>query len=32
MGGEHDILIAGREAVKTEVMKLLRAYGSAGKA
>ena len=32
MGGENDILIAGREAVKAEVAKLLRAYGSAGKA
>jgi hypothetical protein len=32
MGGEQDILVAGRGAVKQEVMKLLRAYGSAGKA
>jgi len=32
MGGPHDILIAGREAVKAEVATLLRAYGSAGKA
>jgi ketose-bisphosphate aldolase len=32
MGGENDILIAGREAVKAEVVKLLRAFGSAGKA
>lgn len=32
MGGPNDILIAGREAVKTEVVKLLRAYGSSGKA
>ena len=32
MGGEHDILIAGREAVKAEVAKLLRAFRSSGKA
>ncbi len=32
MGGEQDILMAGGEAVKVEVKKLLRAYGSAGKA
>ncbi len=32
MGGEQDILAAGGEAVKAEVKKLLRAYGSAGKA
>ena len=32
MGGGNDLLVAGREAVKTEVVKLLRAYGSAGKA
>ncbi len=32
MGGERDILVAGGEAVKAEVKKLLRAYGSAGKA
>jgi hypothetical protein len=32
MGGENDILVAGREAVKAEVVKLLRAYGSSGKA
>ena len=32
MGGENDLLVAGREAVKAEVAKLLRAYGSAGKA
>lgn len=32
MGGEQDILVAAGEAVKAEVKKLLRAYGSAGKA
>lgn len=32
MGGEHDILIAGRAAVKAEVAKLLRAFRSSGKA
>ncbi len=32
MGGENDLLVAGREAVKIEVVKLLRAFGSAGKA
>jgi ketose-bisphosphate aldolase len=32
MGGENDLLVAGREAVKAEVVKLLRAFGSAGKA
>jgi ketose-bisphosphate aldolase len=32
MGGENDILIAGREAVKVEVAKLLRAFRSSGKA
>jgi ketose-bisphosphate aldolase len=32
MGGKHDILIAGREAVKAEVVKLVRAFGSSGKA
>jgi ketose-bisphosphate aldolase len=32
MGGENDILVAGREAVKAEVVKLLRAFGSSGKA
>ena len=32
MGGEHDILIAGREAVKVETAKLLRAFRSSGKA
>lgn len=32
MGGENDLLIAGREAVKAEVVKLLRAFGSSGKA
>jgi len=32
MGGENDILVAGREAVKLKCQKLMRAYGSAGKA
>ena len=32
MGGEDDILVAGREAVKLKCQELLRAYGSAGKA
>jgi fructose/tagatose bisphosphate aldolase len=32
MGGEDDILMAGREAVKRKCQELLRAYGSAGKA
>ena len=32
MGGDNDLLVAGREAVKAEVVKLLRAFGSAGKA
>ncbi len=32
MGGEDDILMAGREAVKLKCQELLRAYGSAGKA
>ncbi len=32
MGGENDIMVAGREAVKAEVVKLLRAFGSSGKA
>jgi len=32
MGGKHDILIAGHEAVKVEVAKLLRAFRSSGKA
>lgn len=32
MGGEDDILVAGREAVKLKCRELLRAYGSAGKA
>jgi ketose-bisphosphate aldolase len=32
MGGEHDILNAGRAAVKAEVAKLLRAFRSSGKA
>jgi fructose-bisphosphate aldolase, class II len=32
MGGEEDLLVAGRAAVKAETVKLLRAFGSAGKA
>jgi fructose-bisphosphate aldolase class II len=32
MGGGKDILVAAREAVKREVIKLLQAFGSAGKA
>jgi len=32
MGGEHDLLVAVREAVKAEVVKLLRAFRSSGKA
>jgi ketose-bisphosphate aldolase len=32
MGGEDDILVAGRETVKIKCKELLRAYGSAGKA
>ena len=32
MGGEDDILVAGREAVKGKCQELLRAWGSAGKA
>ena len=32
MGGRQDVLVAGREAVKKEVIELLRAFGSAGKA
>jgi ketose-bisphosphate aldolase len=32
MGGEDDLLVAGREAVKLKCRELLRAYGSAGKA
>ena len=32
MGGERDILAAGRDAVKLKCQELLRAYGSAGKA
>ena len=32
MGGRKDILVAAREAVKREVVKLLKAFGSAGKA
>jgi len=31
-GWKNDLLVAGREAVKAEVVELLRAYGSAGKA
>ena len=32
MGGDDDILVAGREAVKLKCQELLRAFGSAGKA
>jgi fructose/tagatose bisphosphate aldolase len=32
MGGENDILVAGREAVKAKCQELLRAWGSSGKA
>lgn len=32
LGGENDLLVAGREAVKAEVINLLRAFGSTGKA
>ena len=32
MGGGKDILVAAREAVKREVVKLLQAFGSADKA
>ncbi len=32
MGGLQDVLVAGREAVKKEVVDLLRSFGSAGKA
>jgi len=32
MGGEDDILVAAREAVKLKCQELLRAWGSAGKA
>jgi ketose-bisphosphate aldolase len=32
MGGDDDILMAAREAVKRKCQELLRAYGSAGKA
>jgi ketose-bisphosphate aldolase len=32
MGGRKDILVAARQAVKREVIKLLKAFGSAGKA
>jgi fructose/tagatose bisphosphate aldolase len=32
MGGDRDILMAGREAVKLKCRELLRAYGSAGNA
>lgn len=31
-GGRRDVLMAGREAVKRKVRKLLQSYGSAGKA
>jgi hypothetical protein len=32
IGGRKDILVAAREAVKREVIKLQQAFGSAGKA
>jgi hypothetical protein len=32
MWGRKDILVAAREAVKREVVKLLKAFGSAGEA
>jgi fructose/tagatose bisphosphate aldolase len=32
IGGRKDILVAAREAVKREVVKLQQAFGSAGKA
>ena len=32
MGGENDLLVAGRDAVRAEVVKLLRAFRSSGKA
>lgn len=32
MGGEGDVLMAGREAVRTKCLDLMRAWGSAGKA
>jgi ketose-bisphosphate aldolase len=32
MGGKNDILVAAREAVKREVVKLLQDFGSAGRA
>jgi ketose-bisphosphate aldolase len=32
MGGESDVLVAGREAVKAKCQELLRAWGSSGKA
>jgi hypothetical protein len=32
MGGENDILVAGREAVKAKCQELLRAWGWSGKA
>jgi ketose-bisphosphate aldolase len=32
LGGENDLLVAGREAVKAEIIKLLRAFKSTGKA
>jgi ketose-bisphosphate aldolase len=32
MGGENDLMVAGREAVRVETAKLLQAFGSTGKA
>lgn len=32
MGGRKDVLVAARQAVKREVVKLMQAFGSAGKA
>jgi hypothetical protein len=32
MGGENDLLVAGRDAVRAETVKLLRAFRSSGKA
>jgi hypothetical protein len=32
VGGDKDIMMAGREAVKNKVKELLQAYGSAGRA
>ena len=31
MGGPEDIMVAGREAVKTRVKELIQQYGFAGK-